>query len=175
MERELKQLNPSPPKKERKLLIDSIIKKSNRRKKRKKKKKKDSPLSPPSPPKLPKIPKLVRVKRRKRRRKKDLLDKLPPVLDKYKYHKVGDQKFMIIPKYRPIKTYLKKHDKETKEYSNTDKYSAVDSQLATMLPITYGTPGKKQRAMAFNALLKGATTRGSRRTCTRTWSWTTSS
>ena len=155
MERELKQLNPSPPKKERKLLIDSIIKKSNRRKKRKKKKKKDSPLSPPSPPKLPKIPKLVRIKKRKRRRKKDLLDKLPPVLDKYKYHKVGDQKYMIIPKYRPIKTYLKKHDKETKEYSNTDKYSAVDSQLATMLPITYGTPGKKQRAMAFNALLKG--------------------
>jgi len=113
------------------------------------KKKKLKPLKPPNPPRRPRIPKLMTLRKKKRRRPKDIIDLLPKKLDKYKFKKVGKKNYMIIPKYRPIKTYMKYHGKEKKEYPNTDKYVSADAQLQTILPLTYGTPSKKKKILLF--------------------------
>ena len=144
---------------ERKLnLLSAVTKKlKNPTKTKKTKKKKLKMLKPPKPPKRPSIPKKLTMRRQKRRRVKDIIDKLPNDLAKYKYKMVGKKKYMIIPKYKPIKTYMKAHDKEEKEYPDTDKYVRVDSQLQTIVPITYGIKSKKQRTMAFNDMFNNGT------------------
>ena len=135
-------------KKPRKLGLLSKLNKQHKadmkKKKKKKKKKKLKPLTPPNPPKRPRIPKLVTLRRQKRKRPKDIIDKLPNTLDKYKYRTIEGKKYMIIPKYKPMRTYMKYHDKEDKEYPNTDKYVSSDAQMQTILPRTYGIAKRKK-------------------------------
>ena len=49
------------------------------------------------------------------------------------------------------------HEKEPKEYPDTDKFVRADAQLETILPITYGVKSKKMRTMAFNDMFRNGT------------------
>lgn len=154
VERQLKMEKSEAPKTEQKeRQLFGKFKGKNKPPKPKKKKKKLKPLVPPKPPRRPKIPKLITMRPKRRRRPKDIIDRLPSTLDKYKYKVVDGKKYMIVPKYRPIKTYMKHHDREHKEYPDTDKFVSADAQLETILPQTYGTPSRKKKLRMFKDMI----------------------